>query len=69
MKNRLRELREGAAMTQSELASLADVSRQTIIAVEKSHFDPSLRLAYRLSDILKRPVEEIFPRPGADADS
>ncbi len=49
-------------MTQADLARLADVTRQTIIAVEKGRFDPSLALAFKLADIFGRPVEEIFLR-------
>jgi len=44
MKNRLRELREARGLTQEELAKALGVTRQTIIAIEKGRYDPSLRL-------------------------
>lgn len=52
-------------MTQADLARRADVTRQTIIAVENGRFDPSLALAFRLSDVFGSPVEEIFLRDDA----
>ena len=60
MKNRLKVLRAEHNLTQADLAEKADVSRQTILAIEKEKFDPSISLAYRLSDIFGLPVEEIF---------
>lgn len=60
MTNRIRELREAKGMTQAELAALADVARQTIIAVEKGRYDPSLSLAFRIADILGKSVEAVF---------
>ena len=46
------------AMT--ELARRAEVSRQTIIAVESGKYTPSLGLAFKLAKIFNRPIEEIF---------
>ena len=60
MKNRLKVLRAEHNLTQADLAEKADVSRQTILAIEKEKFDPSISLAYRISDIFGLPVEEIF---------
>ncbi|MGF1542933.1 MAG: helix-turn-helix transcriptional regulator [Parvularculaceae bacterium] len=65
MKNRLKVLRAEHGMTQADLARRADVTRQTIIAVENGRFDPSLALAFRLSDVFGSPVEEIFLRDDA----
>lgn len=62
MKNRLRVLRAEFGLTQAELARRLDVSRQTIIAIEKGRFDPSLSLAFKISDAFSAPVEEIFIR-------
>ena len=47
-------------MTQEELARRAEVSRQTIIAVESGKYTPSLGLAFKLAKIFNRSIEEIF---------
>ena len=53
MKNRLKEFRfVNHDITQNDLARLAGVSRQTIIAVEKGRFNPSVKLALKLANIL-----------------
>ncbi|ASJ14784.1 MULTISPECIES: helix-turn-helix transcriptional regulator [Thermococcaceae] len=60
MKNRLRELREELGITQEELAKALGVTRQTIIAIEKGRYDPSLRLAFKIARFFNRRIEEIF---------
>ena len=60
MKNRLRELREERDLTQEELAKALGVTRQTIIAIEKGKYDPSLKLAFRIARFFNRRIEEIF---------
>lgn len=52
--------RSDAGLTQEELAQKAGVSRQTIIAIEKGNYAPSVALALRLAKILKTPVETLF---------
>lgn len=47
-------------MTQAKLAEAAGVSRQTIIAIEKGVFNPSVRLALKLARILNKRVDELF---------
>lgn len=47
-------------MTQDELAELVDVSRQTIISIEKGRYNPSLLLAYQLAKIFECTIEELF---------
>lgn len=49
-------------MTQADLASRVDVARQTIIAVEKGRYDPSLSLAFRIADVFERTVDDVFHR-------
>ncbi|MGB7446968.1 MAG: helix-turn-helix transcriptional regulator, partial [Dethiobacteria bacterium] len=49
MKNKLKELRREHGLTQEELAQALGVTRQTIIAIENNKYDPSLRLALKLS--------------------
>ncbi len=63
MKNRLRELRTARHWSQVDLAFRARVSRQTINAIETSKYDPSLPLAFKLSKILKQPIEALFQPP------
>jgi putative transcriptional regulator len=60
IRNRLREYRTQAGLTQERLAGLLGVSRQTINAVENEKYNPSLALALKLGRVFRRPVEEIF---------
>lgn len=60
MKNRLKDLRTERNWTQADLAQRVGVSRQTINAIEKGKFDPSLPLAFRLAKLFNLTVEEIF---------
>lgn len=60
MKNRLKVLRAENDMTQAQLADATGVSRQTINAIEKGKFDPSLPLAFRFSKLFNLKIEEIF---------
>ena len=60
MKNRLKVLRAEHDLTQADLAAKLEVSRQTIIAVEKGKFDPSLSLAFKVSRLFGQPIEDIF---------
>ena len=59
MKNKVRELRAAAGMTQQQLADLVHVSSRTIISIEKEQYSPSLMLAYRLSLALGVSLEEL----------
>ena len=47
-------------MSQAELAAAVGVSRQTIVAVEKGNYNPSVELALRLARVLAATVEELF---------
>jgi putative transcriptional regulator len=60
MKNRLKVLRAERDWTQAQLASELEVSRQTVNAIEKGKFDPSLTLAFKVSRLFEKPIEEIF---------
>ncbi|ADT67878.1 MAG: putative transcriptional regulator [Pseudoalteromonas tetraodonis] len=60
MKNRLKVLRAEHNFTQAKLAELLDVSRQTINAIEKGKFDPSLPLAFKAARLFKLKIEDIF---------
>lgn len=64
MKNRLKVLRAERDWTQADLAERLDVSRQTVNAIEKGKYDPSLPLAFRISRVFTLPIEDIFnPEP------
>jgi putative transcriptional regulator len=60
MKNRFKVLRAERDWTQADLAEALDVSRQTINAIEKDKFDPSLPLAFKAARLFGMPIEEIF---------
>jgi len=60
MKNRLKVLRAERNLTQAKLAELLDVSRQTINAIEKGKFDPSLPLAFKAARLFELKLEDIF---------
>ncbi len=59
--NRVRELREQhGAMTQGELGELIGVTRQTVAAIEKRLYSPSLESAFRIARVFGTSVDEIF---------
>jgi len=60
MKNKLRVLRAEYDWTQEDLAQKLGISRQAVIAIEKEKYDPSLPLAFKISRLFQKPVEEIF---------
>lgn len=61
IQNRIRELRKkNKAMTQQELAEEVGITRQTVIALEKGKFYPSLELAFKISNCFQLPLEEVF---------
>lgn len=59
--NNIRKLRfHHNEMTQKELAEKVGVTRQTIVAIEKAKYSPSLELAFRIAHVFKSPLEEVF---------
>lgn len=60
MKTQIREFREEFSLTQEALAEKVDVTRQTILFMEKGKYNPSLRLAWRISRVFNRPIEDVF---------
>ncbi len=60
MKNKLKVYRAMHNMTQEELAKKLGVTRQTIIAIEKGKYDPSLRLAFKIARLFNVKIEDIF---------
>lgn len=69
--NTVRTVRRAADMTQEELAERVGVTRQTILAIEKGNYTPSVTLAILIAEQLRKPVEELFQihREGTDASS
>lgn len=59
-KNRVAEVRKAAHIKQADLAEVIGVTRQTIIAIEKGNYTPSIVLVLKLSKALTKPVEELF---------
>jgi putative transcriptional regulator len=60
LRNALRLLRAERDWSQAELAEHLNVSRQTINALEVGKYDPSLQLAFKLSDLFERSIHDIF---------
>ncbi|WP_136718617.1 helix-turn-helix transcriptional regulator [Halorientalis salina] len=60
MENDLKVWRAKADVTQAELAEEVEVSRQTINAIERGRYDPSLELAFELADYFECRIEDIF---------
>ncbi|HJS28007.1 MAG TPA: helix-turn-helix transcriptional regulator [Anaerolineales bacterium] len=60
MNNRLRVLRAERDWSQEELARRLEVSRQTVNAIERGKYDPSLPLAFKISKVFGMTIEEIF---------
>jgi len=61
MNNTIRKLRfENNEMTQQQLADLVKVTRQTIVAVEKGKYSPSLELAFKIARAFNVPLDEVF---------
>ena len=62
MKNRLKVLRAERDWSQQDLAERLEVSRQSVNAIEKGRYDPSLPLAFKIADLFEMAIEDIFQR-------
>ncbi|AWH76791.1 helix-turn-helix transcriptional regulator [Clostridioides difficile] len=60
MKNRLEEIRKERGIKQEELASVLQVSRQTIGSLENGRYNPSIILAFKIARYFNMNIEEIF---------
>lgn len=60
MKSRVRLLRDQFGWSQAELAERLEVSRQTVNAIETEKYDPSIKLAFKISRLFELPIESIF---------
>lgn len=59
--NNVRRLRfENDEMTQQQLAEKVNVTRQTIVAIEKGKYSPSLELAFKIAQVFEIPLEAVF---------
>ncbi|MEO1221056.1 MAG: helix-turn-helix transcriptional regulator [Pseudomonadota bacterium] len=62
MKNRLKVLRAERDWSQQDLADRLAVSRQSVNAIEKGRYDPSLPLAFTIAEVFGLAIEEIFEK-------
>ncbi|NKF05651.1 helix-turn-helix transcriptional regulator [Clostridium gasigenes] len=60
MKNSLESLRKELGLSQEQFGKLMGVSRQTIISIEKGKYNPSLELAFKISEFFSKKIEDIF---------
>lgn len=60
VENQIFKYRKAKGVTQEELAKYLGVSRQTVIAIEKGNYSPSICLALKLAYFFKQPVEKLF---------
>jgi len=60
MNNDLRERREDADLSQADLAAAVGVTRQTVNAIERERYDPSLELAFKLATFFESRIEDLF---------
>lgn len=67
MESRLREAREARNESQADLAEAVDVSRQTINAIERERYNPSLKLAFKLAAHFECAIEDLF-EPNLDGN-
>ncbi|MDQ6985759.1 MAG: helix-turn-helix transcriptional regulator [Candidatus Dojkabacteria bacterium] len=58
--NNIKTLRAEAGLTQEDLAKLVEVTRQTIIAIEKCNYSPSLELAFKISKVFNKDISKVF---------
>lgn len=66
--NSIRTLRfANDEMTQAELAEVIGVTRQTVIAIEKGRYSPSLEMAFRIAQALDVPLDDVFQYPQGDS--
>ena len=60
MKNKVEKLRKEKGLSQESLASILNVSRQTVSSIETGKYNPSLELAFKIANYFKKTIEDIF---------
>lgn len=61
IQNQIRRLRfDNDEMTQQALAERIGVTRQTVIAIEKGRYSPSLEVAFKMAEVFRVPLEQVF---------
>ena len=60
MKNLVEDLRKQKGLSQEEFSKILRVSRQTISSIENGKYNPSLELAFQISNFFELPIEKIF---------
>lgn len=60
MKNKIKVYRAINDLTQEQLSEKLGITRQTVIALEKNKYAPSLELAYKIAKLFKVTIEEVF---------
>lgn len=68
LRNRVKELRARLRLRQADLAREVQVTRQTILAIEKGRLNPSITLSLKIARVLREPVDYIFFLDHADDD-
>ncbi len=67
LRNRVRELRVARNLRQADLAHQVQVTRQTILAIEKDRLNPSIRLSLKIAQVLGEAVDHVFYLEGQAA--
>jgi len=65
IQNRIYQMRSEKGLTQQDLADAVDVTRATIIALEKGSYNPSLELAFRLARFFRVSLDKLFYEKGS----
>jgi len=60
MRNRLPDIRKSIKVKQCDLAMAIGVTRQTMSAIEKGHWDPSIKLAFKIAKYFDKQIEDVF---------
>lgn len=60
MNNNVEQLRKEMKTSQEDLAKACNVSRQTIISIEKGKYSPSIQLAFKLARFFNKQIEDVF---------
>ena len=60
MENNIKERRQSLGWSQTDLADRLNISRQSVLAIEKGKYDPSLPLAFAIAKVFNARIEEIF---------